>query len=102
GTIPSAYSTVHSAVFARPCFFIQEIFVRKLVSIVLVAFAARLAVPQAGAEQPGKIESRYKEVNGVRLHYLIAGKGEPVLLLHGYAQTSHMWLPLIPQLAKTH
>ena len=75
---------------------------RKLVSIVLVAFAAMLAVPQAGAEQAGKIESRYKEVNGVRLHYLIAGKGEPVLLLHGYAQTSHMWLPLIPQLAKTH
>ena len=63
---------------------------RKFVSIVLVAFAATLAVPQAGAEQAGKIESRYKEVNGVRLHYLIAGKGEPVLLLHGYAQTSHM------------
>ena len=25
-----------------------------------------------------------------------------MLLLHGYAQTSHMWLPLIPELAKTH
>ena len=38
----------------------------------------------------------------VRLHYLIAGKGDPVLLLHGYAQTSHMWRPLIAELAKTH
>ena len=36
------------------------------------------------------------------LHYLIAGKGDPVLLLHGYAQTSHMWRPLIAELAKTH
>ena len=48
------------------------------------------------------IDSRLAEVNGTRLHYLIAGKGDPVLLLHGYAQTSHMWRPLIAELAKTH
>lgn len=47
------------------------------------------------------LASRYAKVNGVRLHYLIAGKGEPVLLLHGYAQTSHMWRPLMAELAKT-
>jgi len=38
----------------------------------------------------------------VRLHYLIAGKGDPVVLLHGYAQTSHMWRPLMAKLADTH
>jgi hypothetical protein len=32
------------------------------------------------------IDSRFAEVNGIKLHYLIAGKGPPVLLLHGYAQ----------------
>ena len=48
------------------------------------------------------IESRFADVNGARLHYLIAGKGDPVLLLHGYAQNSHMWRPLIPELARTH
>ena len=47
-------------------------------------------------------QSRYAEVNGVRLHYLEAGKGSPVVLLHGYAETSHMWLPLISELEKTH
>ena len=36
------------------------------------------------------------------MHYLIAGKGDPVVLLHGHAETSHMWLPLIVELAKTH
>jgi pimeloyl-ACP methyl ester carboxylesterase len=46
-----------------------------------------------------KIESRFADVNGVRLHYLIAGKGEPVLLLHGYAQNSHMWRPTMQRLA---
>jgi pimeloyl-ACP methyl ester carboxylesterase len=48
------------------------------------------------------IDSRFANVNGVRLHYLAAGTGDPVILLHGYAETSHMWRPLIPQLATTH
>jgi pimeloyl-ACP methyl ester carboxylesterase len=34
------------------------------------------------------------------LHYLTAGNGDAVVLLHGYTQTSHMWRPLIPLLAK--
>ncbi len=45
---------------------------------------------------------QFAEVNGVRLHYRIGGKGSPVVLLHGYTQTSHMWLPIMPQLAQRH
>jgi hypothetical protein len=40
-------------------------------------------------------QSKFAEVNGVKLHYLVAGKGDPVVLLHGFAETSHMWRPLI-------
>jgi pimeloyl-ACP methyl ester carboxylesterase len=47
-------------------------------------------------------QSRFANVNGARLHYLVAGTGDPVVLLHGYAETSHMWRPLIPELAATH
>ena len=47
-------------------------------------------------------QSRLANVNGVRLHYLIAGKGDPVVLLHGYAETSHMWRPLMSKLEDTH
>jgi len=47
-------------------------------------------------------QSRFANVNGTRLHYLAAGNGDPVVLLHGYAQTSHMWRPLIPELARNH
>jgi pimeloyl-ACP methyl ester carboxylesterase len=36
------------------------------------------------------------------MHYLSAGKGDPVVLLHGFAETSHMWLPLISRLAGRH
>jgi len=74
--------------------------------VSLVLNAARVPVPEVGSRLPplGKVAigSRMAEVNGTRLHYLIAGQGEPVLLLHGYAQTSHMWRPLIAELAKTH
>ena len=48
------------------------------------------------------IEDRFADVNGIKLHYLFAGKGDPVILLHGYTQTSHMWRPLMVELAKTH
>ncbi len=47
------------------------------------------------------IKSRFANANGAKLHYLAAGSGEPVILLHGYAQNSHMWRPLIAELART-
>ena len=37
-------------------------------------------------------------VNGVRLHYLTAGTGEPVLLLHGVPKTSYHWRRVLPLL----
>lgn len=49
-----------------------------------------------------QIESKFAAANGVRLHYLVVGQGEPVLLLHGFAQSSHMWRPLMRELAKNH
>ena len=67
----------------------------------LFAIVCASVVTPAVAQQPVRIESRFAQVNGVRLHYLIAGKGNPVFLLHGYAQNSHMWRPLMAELAKT-
>ena len=34
--------------------------------------------------------------------YFIGGKGSAVVLLHGYAQTSHMWRPVMGKLATRH
>jgi pimeloyl-ACP methyl ester carboxylesterase len=39
-------------------------------------------------------------IDGVQLHYSTAGHGDPLILLHGYAQTSLMWRPIIPLLAE--
>src|SRR5256886_3431070 len=46
------------------------------------------------------IVSRTAEIDGVKLHYLTAGQGTPLILLHGYAETSLMWKPIIPVLAE--
>src|ERR1700730_15346510 len=46
------------------------------------------------------ITSRTAEVDGVKLHYLTAGHGPAVILLHGYAETSRMWRPIMPLLAE--
>jgi pimeloyl-ACP methyl ester carboxylesterase len=43
---------------------------------------------------------RFAKVNGVRLRYHIGGKGSPVVLLHGYAETGHMRRPIKPLLAQ--
>jgi pimeloyl-ACP methyl ester carboxylesterase len=48
----------------------------------------------------GTIASRDAAVEGVKIHYLTAGHGPAVILLHGYTQTSRMWRPIIPLLAE--
>jgi pimeloyl-ACP methyl ester carboxylesterase len=54
--------------------------------------------PEKRAEQA--IVSRTAEIGGAKLHYLTAGSGTPLILLHGYAETSLMWKPIIPLLAE--
>ena len=47
------------------------------------------------------IATRSAVADGVKLQYLTAGHGPAILLLHGYAETSRMWRPLIPRLASS-
>jgi len=51
---------------------------------------------------PARFTERFAKVNGVRLRYLIGGQGSAVVLLHGYAETGHMWRPIMPSLATRH
>jgi len=43
-------------------------------------------------------ESRFAVVNGVRLHYVEAGAGPLVVLLHGFPNCWHLWRRQIPAL----
>jgi len=61
--------------------------------IVLSTFSHSQAASDA-------IASRTAQINGVKLHYWTAGHGTPLILLHGYGETSLMWKPIIPVLAE--
>ena len=68
--------------------------------IGLAALILFAATPSARASaETAAIALRTSQANGVELHYLTAGHGPAVILLHGYTQTSRMWRPIIPLLA---
>ncbi len=67
---------------------------------VLLAYLLSASLPGIAQSGANTIASRTATVEGVKLHYLTAGHGPAVILLHGYAQTSRMWRPIIPLLAE--
>jgi pimeloyl-ACP methyl ester carboxylesterase len=79
---------------------------RKIMAGLLLAvsiLAPSIAAPElasAAAPASDAIESKFAGADGLKMHYLSAGHGPVVILLHGYAETSRMWRPLIPQLAE--
>src|SRR6266567_1226849 len=73
--------------------------VATLIALLLLAYSS---LPATAGKTPAGFAEHFAEVNGCRVHYFIVGKGSPVVLLHGYAETSHMWLPIMPLLAQQH
>ena len=49
---------------------------------------------------PHPVEHHAAIANGVKIHYVRAGQGPPVVLLHGWPQTWYMWRKVIPILAE--
>ena len=68
--------------------------------ILPVLMLGLVAAPIYGEPSDKNIVSRTADIDGVKLHYLTAGHGPTVILLHGYAETSRMWRPIIPVLAE--
>lgn len=45
-------------------------------------------------------EPTFVEVNGARIHYELAGEGDPVVFVHGFACDLTMWEPQIPEFSR--
>jgi pimeloyl-ACP methyl ester carboxylesterase len=76
----------------------NELFLsRGFVALGILLFALSHGIAQAGETA---IASGTATVDGIKLHYLTAGHGPTVILIHGYTQTSRMWTPIIPILAE--
>ena len=66
----------------------------------LLVLSAGFSTLAHASSTAATIASRTAEIDGIKLHYLTAGHGTPLVLLHGYAETSLMWKPIIPALAE--
>jgi pimeloyl-ACP methyl ester carboxylesterase len=64
-------------------------------------FTAVLLFGAGSLQAAEQIVVRDAKIDNVQLHYLTAGKGPAtVILLHGFAESSRMWRPIIPKLAE--
>jgi len=63
-----------------------------------------LSVPFSGSTYATAADKTFDahtaEVDGVKLHYTTGGHGPSLILLHGYAETSRMWTPILPVLGE--
>lgn len=66
---------------------------------LLLASSSFSGMARAEAADKGFV-SRVAEVAGVKLYYTTGGHGAPLILLHGYAETSRMWTPVLPVLGE--
>src|ERR1700754_1044673 len=65
--------------------------------ILITNTASSQIVP---AQPPANFKSLTASVNGVVIHYVIGGTGEPLVLLHGFGQNWYMWNRLLPEFSK--
>ncbi|MEO8764321.1 MAG: alpha/beta hydrolase [Ginsengibacter sp.] len=52
------------------------------------------------AAPPPGFTHKYTKVNGIKIHYVTGGKGDLLLLIHGFGQNWFMWNRLMPALSK--
>ena len=73
---------------------------RMALTLSLVLAAASPALAQEEFPIPEGFTSEYREVDGVRLHYVKGGQGPLVMLVHGFGQTWYEWHQLMPLLGR--
>jgi pimeloyl-ACP methyl ester carboxylesterase len=76
----------------------RRFFCVALITILGLYISTGISALAQSPAPPAPIESKFAIVDGIKIHYLTSGHGPAVILLHGYTQTSRMWLPLIPKL----
>ncbi|MEP7043483.1 MAG: alpha/beta hydrolase [Dokdonella sp.] len=72
----------------------------RLLLLLCVLVAASPLMCAGASSQDPKLEDLYADVNGVRLHYVTAGKGELIVFLHGFPEFWYQWKPQLAEFSK--
>ena len=73
---------------------------RILGGILLAATLAAFPGIAAAQNASNPFASRDASIDGAKIHYTTGGSGPAVILLHGFAETSRMWNPILPALGQ--
>jgi epoxide hydrolase 4 len=73
----------------------------RLLAAVLLAGCLAAGAPAAKKEK-SMLKNKYVKVNGVRLHYVTAGKGPLILFLHGFPEFWYEWKNQLIEFGQDH
>jgi len=72
---------------------------------MFLSSALALAAPSAHAGRDNTLPSGFQEASqpvgdGMTIHYVRGGSGDPLILVHGFAETAQMWRPMLTTLGR--
>jgi hypothetical protein len=100
-----ALATVTILLVSSPFIFLQQQIIaqNQQQSVYQTAFDLRKPIKDLLFEIDNVTFSHHTaSVNGIQMHYVIGGQGDPVVLLHGWPQTWYEWHHVMPALAKNY
>jgi len=71
-----------------------------LIALASLAFASHAAIAAPTGLPAGFHEASQSIGDGETIHYVRGGAGDPVVLVHGFAETARMWRPILEPLGK--
>jgi pimeloyl-ACP methyl ester carboxylesterase len=75
----------------------RKLFLALLLMSTSASLSAQTTKPAA---PPAGFKSKIAQVNNIAIHYVIGGKGDPLVLVHGFGQNWFEWNRLLPELSK--
>ncbi len=73
----------------------------RIALFLIFPLCCALSAPRQTDKKP-RWKDEYAEVNGVRLHYVTAGKGPLIVFVHGFPEFWYEWKQQLPEFAKDH
>ncbi len=70
---------------------------RNFIGVLLIGL---FSISSLHAQQPVASNGRFVSVNGASIYYEDTGKGEPLILMHGFGGTADDWTPFVEAFSK--